>query len=312
MNRPTLPPRASPGPVAALLLGVALAGAGCASSPIVSLPVPPPPVDLWQAVATHGSFLGLKPEENDSRSLDALFFEPGVRVVRVVENSPAARAGLRAGDVVLAAGGHELFDPDELQALVHDGEPGDTLQLEVQRGDAVFDIPVVLAAAAGGAAAPREPSYLVDPARARAAWADAEDGVRLASLADDSPLHDAGLAPGALVVGIEGAPVRSARALLRRLETHAPGSRVELLVREPDGAARPVRTRLAAPPRRITGFNIPILVEWEAEPDGSKVKFELVDIWILSLFRYERVEGERTWTLLSLFDYSTGVGSLGP
>ena len=83
-------------------------------------------------------------------------------------------------------------------------------------------------------------------------------------------------------------------------------------MREPDGAARPVRTRLAAPPRRITGFNIPILVEWEAEPDGSKVKFELVDIWILSLFRYERVEGERTWTLLSLFDYSTGVGSLGP
>ena len=63
---------------------------------------------------------------------------------------------------------------------------------------------------------------------------------------------------------------------------------------------------------RVRGEVLGEPVPWEAEPDGSKVKFELVDIWILSLFRYERVEGERTWTLLSLFDYSTGVGSLGP
>jgi hypothetical protein len=132
----------------------------------------------------------------------------------------------------------------------------------------------------------------------------------LGSLADDSPLHEAALLPGARVIAIDGVSVLSARALVRNLGDRAPGTELVLTVVD-DTGEREVEVELASAPRKVTGFHIPILIEYESDPDGHKTKFEFIDLWILSLFRYERVEGERTWTLLSLFDFSTGVGSLG-
>lgn len=57
----------------------------------------------------------------------------GILVVRVVPNSPAAQAGLRAGDVIQAVNGQAVQDAAEVQKLVSEKAVGDSLTLAVKR-----------------------------------------------------------------------------------------------------------------------------------------------------------------------------------
>lgn len=58
----------------------------------------------------------------------------GVLVVRVLPNSPAARAGLRAGDVIRRVNGQEVTKADAVQRAVENTRVGEQLQLELSRG----------------------------------------------------------------------------------------------------------------------------------------------------------------------------------
>ena len=57
----------------------------------------------------------------------------GARIVEVVPGSPASRAGLQVGDVVLAASGRDIRSYDELPALVAERSPGERLTLRLRR-----------------------------------------------------------------------------------------------------------------------------------------------------------------------------------
>ena len=57
----------------------------------------------------------------------------GARVASVVEGGPAARAGLRAGDVLRSLDGDEVEDSGSLSSLVGDHRPGDEVTLTVTR-----------------------------------------------------------------------------------------------------------------------------------------------------------------------------------
>ncbi|HZM00279.1 MAG TPA: PDZ domain-containing protein [Planctomycetota bacterium] len=297
-------------PAAALL-------AGCiTSAPAGGVPDPLPEALAWQAAVARGAFLGLEGEENGSGSLDRLEFLPGVRVRRVVENSPAAAAGLRPGDVVLALDGRELNDPGALEALVAARGAGAGVELSVQRDDTVFAVPVTLAGAAAGPAsgAPARPLYRLDVSRSRAGWATGQDGVVLVSAAPGSPALEAGLSIGDRVTAVDGAPVASDRELIRMLEARPPGAEVELSVAGATGL-RPVELELAEEPTRITSVKLPVLFDYESSIDGGRTSTSVLDLWIVQLFEYRRENGERTWVLLELFGwevfrFSSGVGEL--
>jgi len=68
--------------------------------------------------------------------------EQGVLIVRVVPDSPAARAGLRAGDVVRSVNGQNIAQADELQNAVAQSQVGSNMQVQVRRGGQDVDLTV--------------------------------------------------------------------------------------------------------------------------------------------------------------------------
>jgi serine protease Do len=84
----------------------------------------------------HG-FLGVLPMRTAE--------DGGVTVRYVYPKSPAAAAGIAAGDVVVSLGGKPIQGRFELIEAVGSLEPGNTVELEVRRGDSVRQLKIVLA-----------------------------------------------------------------------------------------------------------------------------------------------------------------------
>jgi serine protease Do len=68
--------------------------------------------------------------------------ERGVEVVQVVHGSPAAEAGLRTEDILLAVDGAPLAGMDDLQRLMDGGAIDRSLAITVHRGGRTLTIPV--------------------------------------------------------------------------------------------------------------------------------------------------------------------------
>jgi S1-C subfamily serine protease len=69
---------------------------------------------------------------------NAMFLVPeinGVIVVKVLPNTPAAKAGVRRGDVITAIDGKPITSAEQLQQVVENSNLGQALKVEVQRGD---------------------------------------------------------------------------------------------------------------------------------------------------------------------------------
>jgi serine protease Do len=66
----------------------------------------------------------------------------GVLIRGVEDASPAGRAGLRAGDLIVSAAGREIAGADDLFAVLDGLQTGDTLSLRVVRGVEELDISV--------------------------------------------------------------------------------------------------------------------------------------------------------------------------
>jgi predicted metalloprotease with PDZ domain len=275
-------------------------------------------------VPGEAGFLGLRVEANQSESLDDLEFFPGVRVVDVVENSPAARAGLRIQDVILAIDSTPTNDREGFDALVASLEPGREVELEVQRGSEVFRQKLLVASRAKSGPPP-EALYHVERIKVRAKIRTtvleteeglAADGSRrgaaeIVELLDESPLAALGLGPGDLVLEVDGREVESAADFVARIHASKPGSRIELTFQH-QGLVQTDRVELWSPPRRLKRLHIPLIFTYEADPDpgSDAVRVEFLDLYLFSLFRYKRDGLETSYTLLSLFSLSFGSGEL--
>ena len=85
--------------------------------------------------------------------------DEGVLIVTVADGSPADKAGLQGGDqsvivegtsyvlggdIVTAADGQPVADPDQLRTVIMEKDPGDPLTLEIHRGDSQRTVSITL------------------------------------------------------------------------------------------------------------------------------------------------------------------------
>jgi S1-C subfamily serine protease len=66
----------------------------------------------------------------------------GVLVMQVAPNSPAASAGLRRGDIIVAIDGQPVTKAEQLQKVVENSRIGQSLQFKVQRGEQIQQLSV--------------------------------------------------------------------------------------------------------------------------------------------------------------------------
>lgn len=64
----------------------------------------------------------------------------GVVVVDVMQNSPAAKGGLKPCDLIESVGGRRVRNPSEVQLAVDEGKVGDDLPVVVRRGSATTNL----------------------------------------------------------------------------------------------------------------------------------------------------------------------------
>jgi S1-C subfamily serine protease len=69
-----------------------------------------------------------------------LVADEAVEVIEVAGKSPAARAGLQAGDVIVSAAGRVTTNVDELTRIIGLVPPGEPLTLDVLRGERLIEV----------------------------------------------------------------------------------------------------------------------------------------------------------------------------
>ena len=96
---------------------------------------------LADGIAEH-AYLGLTPGELTPQIAGQLGINArtGVVVLAVDDDGPAARAGIRPGDVLESLEGVDLTAPEKLLAELRNRNPGDTVGFKVKRQDQSLDL----------------------------------------------------------------------------------------------------------------------------------------------------------------------------
>jgi serine protease Do len=157
----------------------------------------------------------------------------GALVADVEPSGAAARAGLRAGDLIVAIDGTPIVHAEELPRNVARNAPGSSIKVTIVRGGERRELAVTLDALVSDASTPaRRPSApdAQQPAgKLGLSVSDAPDGgVRIDAVAGGSAGE---VRPGDVVVELAGQPVANIGALRAALAKVKPGSVVLAKVR---------------------------------------------------------------------------------
>ena len=171
----------------------------------------------------------------------------GALVAGVAPQSPAAKAGLQVGDVLLRYDGKALDEHTPLPPLVAATPIGSTVPIEIVRDGTTKTVDVTVAKLDDPTEAtiPPEGKARLGLALRDLSPSDRErrdlatgEGVLVAEVVPDSPAAEAGIEPGDVILRVNRAPVASVDGLKAAVGRLPDGKAVLLLVRPADGTDR--------------------------------------------------------------------------
>jgi serine protease Do len=185
--------------------------------------------------------LGVSIQEVDQQLADSFGLKRprGALVASVEDDGPAAKAGIKAGDVILQFNGQAIASSSQLPAQVADAKPGSKATLQISRGGKTRDIDVTLgeldsaklASADSSSEAHGRLGLAVRPLNPDESKQAGEKGLVVEQAS--GPAARAGIRAGDLVLAVNGTPVRSV-AQLRALVAKS-GKTLALLIQRDDG-----------------------------------------------------------------------------
>jgi serine protease Do len=168
----------------------------------------------------------------------------GALVASVVEGAPAARAGVKAGDVITEYDGRPVARSDELPRAVAETPIGREVPLTVVRDGKPLTLRVAIAKLAEAGERPAEAAgtpklglalQTITPSLARELGLPSRAGVLVRSVESGSPAASAGLKPGDVISEVDRRPVASVDELKNVIAKRRSGAPVLFLVHRGDG-----------------------------------------------------------------------------
>ena len=170
----------------------------------------------------------------------------GALVSSVTEGSPAAKAGLKPGDVILEFNGERVARADRLPNAVATTAVGREVPLAVVRDGNAMRLTVKVGEQAESREAPPEavktPAALgltvepVTPRLAREMRLRDERGVIVRDVEADSPAAEAGIRAGDVIVEVNRQAIHNAADMRRQIDRQAKGTPVLMLVHRGEGS----------------------------------------------------------------------------
>jgi serine protease Do len=196
-------------------------------------------------------FLGVKLLDIDADRAKTLKLaeERGVQISAVMEGSPADKAGIQPGDVVLAYNGETVLGAQQLSRLVRETPPGRNVKLQLWRNGKSQPITVALGAAAANSNsgsfvpfAPPNPPNSFDFPRPFLVWHNpmlgieferidsqqlaeyfgVKGGVLVRSVQQGSPADKAGIRPGDVIFSVAQQAFSTEHDFSSLLRQHGP------------------------------------------------------------------------------------------
>ncbi len=194
-------------------------------------------VHVAKALIDHGKvirgWLGVSIRDLTPKQVKSMKLKDnkGAMIAEVVPDSPAEKAGLKKGDLVVQFRGQPIADAAALQRRVGDTPVGDTADLTVSRDGKSIDLTVTIGSlddAVRRIAASLEDrlGVVVRPLKtdeAREYGLDAGQGVAIASVDSGGPLETVGFEKDDVILDVNNTPVQGVEgfvALIKALPPH--------------------------------------------------------------------------------------------
>ena len=210
------------------------------------------PIDLAKTIAnqliekgevTRGH-LGIMIQPLTADLAESFDVEPGkgILVAQVSKNSPAEKAGLRQGDIIVAYRGKPVVDVGRFRNRISLTPPGSTERLTVMRNGKLKELMITIGKINEETQVARVPSQSTDkigltvqtltPQLAQQFDAEPGEGVVVTAVQPDSIASAAGIEVGSIILQVNRKPIKSAKAFQKEVGRGSKNKHLLLLVRE--------------------------------------------------------------------------------
>ncbi len=203
---------------------------------------------LIKTGTVHHGYLGISMNDvtPDNYSFFKLKDTTGAIVSQVTPDSPASRAGLKAGDVIDELNGKKILNGGALQVAVSEVSPGTSISLGIIRDGQPQTVDVKVGEFHGGSQVASNDDGNAQPGKTGKLGLAVDDltqdarqqlnvpsqvkGAVVENVRPASPADDAGLAPGDVILEVDRQPVSSAQQFVSDVHASPAGKDLLLLV----------------------------------------------------------------------------------